>query len=231
MTKKPSSTKNATKSGKRFTKERVKTADKRKLSSTLWLERQLNDPYVKLAKAEGYRSRAAFKLQELNEKFGLLKPGDKVIDLGAAPGGWTQVALEHIGRKGRVVGLDLLEVPPIAGAEIIVLDFLAEEAPERLKTMLGGKANLVMSDMAANTTGHAATDHIRIMHLCELAFHFATEVLDEGGSFVCKVLKGGTENALLKEMKQRFATVKHAKPAASRADSAESYVVAVGFKG
>lgn len=228
MTKTPTGKGNG---GKRFTKERVKTAAKRSVSSTLWLQRQLNDPYVKQAKIDGYRSRAAYKLADLNAKFGLLKSGDKVIDLGAAPGGWTQVALEHIGPQGKVVGLDLLEVPPIAGAEIIVLDFLDEDAPERLKTMLGGKANLVMSDMAANTTGHNATDHIRIMHLCELAFLFATEVLAEGGSFVCKVLKGGTENLLLKQMKQRFETVKHAKPASSRADSAESYVVALGFRG
>lgn len=217
--------------GKRFTKERVKTAAKRSTSSTLWLQRQLNDPYVKQAKADGYRSRAAYKIQELNEKFSLFTKGGKIIDLGAAPGGWTQVALEHIGPQGRVVGLDLLEVDPIAGADIIVLDFLSDEAPEVLKTMLGGRADLVMSDMAANTTGHNATDHIRIMHLCELAFHFATEVLAPGGSFVCKVLKGGTENHLLMQMKQRFTTVKHAKPASSRADSAESYVVAVGFKG
>ncbi len=228
MTKTPTGKGNG---GKRFTKERVKTAAKRSVSSTLWLQRQLNDPYVKQAKIDGYRSRAAYKLADLHAKFGLLKAGDKVIDLGAAPGGWTQVALEHIGPQGKVVGLDLLEVPPIAGAEIIVLDFLDEDAPERLKTMLGGKANLVMSDMAANTTGHNATDHIRIMHLCELAFLFATEVLAEGGSFVCKVLKGGTENLLLKQMKQRFETVKHAKPASSRADSAESYVVALGFRG
>lgn len=228
MSKTPASGKGG---GKRFTKERVKTAAKRSTSSTLWLQRQLNDPYVKQAKLDGYRSRAAYKIQELNQKFALFKKGGRVIDLGAAPGGWTQVALEHIGPQGKVVGLDLLEVPPIAGAEIIVLDFLSEEAPDILKTMLGGKADLVMSDMAANTTGHTKTDHMRIMHLCELAFHFATEVLAPGGAFVCKVLKGGTENQLLHEMKQRFASVKHAKPAASRADSAESYVVATGFRG
>lgn len=224
-------TKKTTGGGKRFTKERVKTAAKRSTSSTMWLQRQLNDPYVKRAKAEGYRSRAAFKIKELHEKFALFAPGGKIIDLGAAPGGWTQVALEYIGPKGKVVGLDLLEVPPIAGAEIIVLDFLADDAPGTLKRMLGGKADLVMSDMAANTTGHTKTDHMRIMHLCELAFHFATEVLAPGGGFVCKVLKGGTENQLLSEIKQRFASVKHAKPAASRADSAESYLVATGFKG
>lgn len=225
MTKKPTS------GGRRFTKERVKTAAKRSTSSTLWLQRQLNDPYVKRAKAEGYRSRAAFKLLELDEKYGLLKPGARVVDLGAAPGGWTQVAVAKLGAKGTVVGLDLLPVDPIAGAQIIVQDFLAEDAPDILKTMLGGQADLVMSDMAANTTGHTRTDHIRIMHLCELAYHFALEVLAPGGAFVCKVLKGGTENQLLTDMKQRFASVKHAKPAASRTDSAESYVVATGFKG
>lgn len=225
MTKKPTS------GGRRFTKERVKTAAKRSTSSTLWLQRQLNDPYVKRAKAEGYRSRAAFKLLELDEKYGLLKPGARVVDLGAAPGGWTQVAVAKLGAKGTVVGLDLLPVDPIAGAEIIVQDFLAEDAPDILKTMLGGQADLVMSDMASNTTGHTRTDHIRIMHLCELAYHFALEVLAPGGAFVCKVLKGGTENQLLTDMKQRFTSVKHAKPSASRTDSAESYVVATGFKG
>lgn len=224
-------TKKTTSGGRRFTKERVKTAAKRSTSSTLWLQRQLNDPYVKRAKAEGYRSRAAFKLLELDEKFGLLTPGMRAVDLGAAPGGWTQVAVAKLGAKGRVVGLDLLPVDPIAGAEIIVQDFLAEDAPDILKAMLGGQADLVMSDMAANTTGHTRTDHMRIMHLCELAYHFATEVLAPGGAFVCKVLKGGTENQLLANMKQRFASVKHAKPAASRTDSAESYVVATGFKG
>jgi 23S rRNA (uridine2552-2'-O)-methyltransferase len=195
------------------------------------LQRQLNDPYVKQAKRDGYRSRAAYKLIDLDEKYGLLTVGAKVVDLGAAPGGWTQVALKKIGEKGKVVGLDLLEVPPIVGAELLVMDFMDEDAPERLKALLGGKANLVMSDMAANATGHTPTDHIRIMYLCELAFHFATDVLCDGGAFVCKVLKGGTENELLKQMKQRFSSVKHAKPASSRADSAESYVVALGFKG
>jgi len=217
--------------GRRFTKERVKTAAKRSNSSTRWLERQLNDPYVKRAKADGYRSRAAYKLLELDEKFALLKKGAKVVDLGAAPGGWTQVAVEKIGDAGKVVGLDLLPVDPIAGAEIIQQDFLAEEAPEILKTLLGGRADLVMSDMAANTTGHTQTDHMRIIHLCELAYNFATEILAPGGAFICKVLRGGTENDLLKQMKKDFTHVKHAKPSASRSDSAESYVVATGFRG
>jgi len=177
--------------GRRFTKERVKTAAKRSNSSTRWLERQLNDPYVKRAKADGYRSRAAYKLLELDEKFALLKKGAKVVDLGAAPGGWTQVAVEKIGDAGKVVGLDLLPVDPIAGAEIIQQDFLAEEAPEILKTLLGGRADLVMSDMAANTTGHTQTDHMRIIHLCELAYSFATGILAPGGAFICKVLRGG----------------------------------------
>ncbi len=208
----------------------VKTAEKRSNSSARWLARQLNDPFVAKAKAEGYRSRAAFKILELDEKFHLFKPGMKVVDLGCAPGGWSQVAVAKIGASGKVVGCDLLPVPEIPGAELIVQDFLAEEAPELLKTMLGGKADLVMSDMAANTTGHGPTDHIRIMHLCELAYHFAVEILAPGGAFTCKVLKGGTESELLKQMQRDFTSVKHAKPKSSRADSAESYVVAVGFR-
>ncbi|PZP85051.1 MAG: rRNA methyltransferase [Azospirillum brasilense] len=218
-------------SGSRGLSVRVKTAKKRSNSSARWLQRQLNDPYVAKAKAAGYRSRAAFKLAEMDEKFGLLKPGHRVVDLGCAPGGWTQVAVAKVGPQGKVVGCDLLEVTPIAGATLVVLDFLEEEAPERMKELLGGKAHLVMSDMAANTTGHTQTDHIRIMHLCELAYLFAKEVLAPGGSFVCKVLKGGAESELLKTMQRDFATVKHAKPQASRADSAESYVVATGYRG
>jgi 23S rRNA (uridine2552-2'-O)-methyltransferase len=218
-------------SGSRGLSVRVKTAKKRSNSSARWLQRQLNDPYVAKAKAAGYRSRAAFKLAEMDEKFGLLKPGHRVVDLGCAPGGWTQVAVAKVGPQGKVVGCDLLEVTPIAGATLVVLDFLEEEAPERMKELLGGKAHLVMSDMAANTTGHTQTDHIRIMHLCELAYMFAKEVLAPGGGFVCKVLKGGAESELLKMMQRDFATVKHAKPQASRADSAESYVVATGFRG
>ena len=209
----------------------VKTAAKRSNSSTRWLQRQLNDPYVSKARAEGYRSRAAFKIAELDEKFGLLKPGMKVVDLGCAPGGWSQVAVAKVGPSGKVVGCDLLEVDPVPGATLIVQDFLAEEAPDVMKGLLGGQADLVMSDLASNTTGHAPTDHIRIIHLCELAYHFATEVLAPGGAFVCKVRQGGTERELLKLMQKDFTTVKHAKPDASRKDSAESYVVAMGFKG
>ena len=210
---------------------KVKTSDKRSISSTRWLQRQLNDPYVAKARAAGYRSRAAFKLAQMDEKFGLLKPGMRVVDLGCAPGGWTQVALAKIGPKGKVVGCDLLEVDAIPGATLVVQDFLAEDAPDIMKGLLGGQADLVMSDMAANTTGHTPTDHIRIMHLCELAYDFALEVLAPGGGFICKVLKGGTERELLKKMQQDFTSVKHAKPEASRKDSAESYVVAMGFKG
>lgn len=218
-------------SGARGLSVRVKTAKMRSNSSARWLHRQLNDPYVTKARAEGYRSRAAFKLTEMDEKFGLLKPGHRVVDLGCAPGGWTQVAVQKVGDKGKVVGCDLLEVTPIPGATLVVLDFLADDAPEMMKELLGGKAQLVMSDMAANTTGHTQTDHLRIMHLCELAYDFARQVLAPGGGFVCKVLKGGAEGELLKQMRQDFTTVKHAKPAASRADSAESYVVATGFRG
>ncbi|MFM9890071.1 MAG: RlmE family RNA methyltransferase [Rickettsiales bacterium] len=209
----------------------VKTSKKRSVSSTRWLQRQLNDPYVIKARQEGYRSRAAFKLVELDEKFGLLKPGMKVVDLGCAPGGWAQVAVAKVGAGGVVVGCDLLAVPQVPGATLIVQDFLTEEAPEILKNLLGGRAQLVMSDMAANTTGHTPTDHIRIMHLCELAYQFAAEVLAPGGAFLCKVLKGGTERELLKLLQRDFAVVKHAKPSASRQDSAESYVVATGFRG
>lgn len=210
---------------------KVKTAKKRSTSSNRWLQRQLNDPFVAKARAEGYRSRAAFKIQELDDKFKLFGPGMKVVDLGCAPGGWTQVAVAKTGAKGKVVGCDLLEVDPIPGATLIVQDFLAEDAPEIMRNLLGGQANIVMSDMAANTTGHTATDHIRIIHLCDLAYDFAREVLAPGGSFVCKVLKGGTESELLKKMQRDFTTVKHAKPSASRKDSAESYVVAMGFRG
>ena len=219
----------------------VKTADKRSTSSNRWLQRQLNDPYVAKARAAGYRSRAAFKLLELDEKFHLLKPGMRVLDLGCAPGGWAQVAVAKVGAKGVVVGCDLLEVPEVTGATLIVQDFLAEDAPDIIKALLvGGSANgarkhaladLVLSDMASNTTGHGPTDHIRIMHLCEMAYHFATEILAPGGAFVCKVLKGGAEHELLKLMQRDFTTVKHAKPQASRQDSAESYVVATGFRG
>ncbi len=218
----------------RSLKTRVKTARKRSLSSTLWLERQLNDPYVAQAKREGWRSRAAYKLIEIDERFKLLKPGLRVLDLGAAPGGWAQVAAKKVKSaegKGRVVGIDLLEVDPIPGVEFTVMDFLDPDAPDRLKAMLGGSADAVMSDMAANATGHRKTDHLKIVALAELAADFACEVLAPGGFFLAKVLQGGTENELLSRLKRDFATVRHVKPAASRADSAELYVLATGFRG
>jgi 23S rRNA (uridine2552-2'-O)-methyltransferase len=212
----------------------VKTAHKRSLSSQKWLERQLNDPYVARAKREGYRSRAAYKLIEIDEKHHLLKPGQRVVDLGAAPGGWSQIAAKKVGStsgKGRVVGIDLLPIDPLPGVEFIELDFLDEEAPRKLIDMLGGPADIVMSDMAANTTGHKKTDHLRIMGLAEAAIEFAREVLAPGGAFLAKVFQGGTEGQLLAELKRDFATVRHVKPAASRADSAELYVLATGFRG
>ena len=218
------------KTGSRDLTVRVKTARGRKNSSTKWLQRQLNDPYVQQAKRDGYRSRAAYKLVELNEKFDFLKQGQRILDLGAAPGGWSQVAREIIGEDGTIVGIDLLEIEPLAGATFIQKDFHDDDAPEILKEALGGPAHIVMSDMAANTTGHSPTDHLRIMALCELAYDFAREVLAPGGVFICKVLKGGTENDLLALMKKDFDVVKHAKPNASRKDSAESYVVASGFR-
>lgn len=216
--------------GARRLKTRVETAKGRKLSSTRWLQRQLNDPYVAQAQAQGYRSRAAFKLIQLDEKAGLLKPGGRVVDLGAAPGGWTQVAVEKVGARGKVVGIDIQPVEPIPGAELIEMDFLIEGAPEKLKAALGGPADLVLSDMAAPATGHPQTDHLRIMVLAEVALDFAEEVLAEGGGFVAKVLQGGSEKELLERLKRRFAKVRHIKPPASRSDSAELYVVATGFK-
>jgi 23S rRNA (uridine2552-2'-O)-methyltransferase len=218
-------------SGTRNLKQRVKTAHKRSLSSQKWLERQLNDPYVARAKREGYRSRAAFKLLEIDEKFHILKPGQRVVDLGAAPGGWSQIAARKIGPKGKVVGIDLLPIDPMAGVEFIQLDFLDESAPAKLIEMLGGPADIVMSDMAANTTGHKKTDHLRIMGLAEAAIYFAREILAPGGVFVAKVFQGGTESQLLADLKRDFAVVRHVKPAASRADSAELYVLATGFRG
>jgi 23S rRNA (uridine2552-2'-O)-methyltransferase len=212
----------------------VQTAHRRSLSSTLWLERQLNDPYVAEAKRLGYRSRAAFKLIQLDDRFGFLRPGAKVIDLGAAPGGWTQVAVERVvskdGRQGKVVGIDLTPVDPIAGAELITGDFLAEDAPDRLKRALGGPADVVLSDMAAPATGHAQTDHLRIIGLAEAAHAFAAEILSPGGVFVAKVLQGGSTRDLLSALKRDFREVRHVKPMASRADSAEIYVVAQGFR-
>jgi 23S rRNA (uridine2552-2'-O)-methyltransferase len=222
--------------GGRQLTQRVRTAKGRKLSSTLWLQRQLNDPYVHDAKRLGYRSRAAFKLIQLDERFHFLKPGQKVVDLGAAPGGWTQVAVDKVkpgqnGRGGAVVGMDILEWDPVPGAVTLQGDFLADEAPERLKEALGGPADVVLSDMAAPTTGHPSTDHIRIIALVEVAIHFALEVLAPGGTFVAKVFQGGTEKTLLDMLKKSFTTVRHAKPAASRQQSAETYVVATGFRG
>lgn len=211
--------------------QNVKTGRFRKHSSTLWLQRQLNDPYVARAKAEGWRSRAAFKLLELDDKFGLLKPGARIIDLGCAPGGWCQVAANVVGGKGKVVGIDYLHMPAVPGADILEMDFLEEGAPEKLKTMLGGPADVVLSDMASPTTGHKSTDHLRIVALAEAALDFAEDVLAPGGAFVCKVFAGGAEGDLLARLKQNFDVVKHAKPKASRSDSAEKYVVATGFKG
>lgn len=215
--------------GRRHTKVRVKTAKKRKVGSTLWLERQLNDPYVKRAKADGYRSRAAYKLIELDEKFKFLKKGLKIVDLGAAPGGWTQVAVKAVG-DGNVVALDILPMPAVPGAIVLTADFMDDAAPALLQQAMNGKADLVLSDMAPNTIGDPSTDHLRIMTLMEAAFIFACDVLKPGGGFIAKVWQGGTEQALLAEMKKRFKTVKHAKPASSRKDSAETFVVAMGFK-
>jgi 23S rRNA (uridine2552-2'-O)-methyltransferase len=223
-------TKTTTGSGRSLA-TRLRTAKGRSSQSQRWLERQLNDPYVKAARAAGYRSRAAFKLVELDEKFHLLKPGGRVVDLGAAPGGWTQVAVRKVGDRGRVVGLDLLPVDPVPGATILEGDFQDPEAEKRVEALLGGQADLVLSDMAPNTTGHGATDHLRIMSLAELALDFALRVLAPGGAFAAKVFQGGSEKALLETLKQRFAVVRHAKPPASRKDSAELYVVATGFKG
>jgi 23S rRNA (uridine2552-2'-O)-methyltransferase len=215
-------------------KTRVKTGKSRTLSSKLWLERQLNDPYVAQAKREGYRSRAAYKLIEVDSKHHLFKPGMRVVDLGAAPGGWSQIAAKRVGAgegRGRVVAIDVLELPAIPGVDFVRLDFLDETAPETLKSMLGGEADVVLSDMAANATGHRRTDHLRIMALAETAAEFACEVLARGGTFLCKVLQGGTEAALLAKLKRDFKSVKHVKPAASRADSAELYLLAMGYRG
>jgi 23S rRNA (uridine2552-2'-O)-methyltransferase len=210
---------------------RLKGEKRRTLSSRAWLERQISDPYVARAKREGFRSRAAYKLAEIDDKYRLLRPGAHVVDLGAAPGGWSEIAARRIGARGRVIAIDILEMKPVAGVEFLQLDFLDETAPARLKAMLDGKADVVLSDMAANATGHRQTDHLRIMALAEAAAHFAREVLSKGGSFLCKVLQGGTEAALLAALKQDFASVKHVKPPASRSDSAELYLLARGFRG
>jgi 23S rRNA (uridine2552-2'-O)-methyltransferase len=210
--------------------KRIRTAKGRKPSSTRWLERQLNDPYVRRAKAENYRSRAAYKLLELDERFDLLKGAKAVVDLGIAPGGWSQVVRRRV-PQGRVVGIDLLPTDPIEGVAILQMDFMDETAPDLLKDALGGDADLVLSDMAANTVGHQQTDHLRTMALVEAGLLFATEVLRPGGAYVAKVLAGGADNQLVAEMKRHFTTVKHAKPPASRKDSSEWYVIAQGFKG
>ncbi len=214
----------------RTLKQRVKTGKGRTLSSKMWLERQLNDPYVQRAKREGYRSRAAFKLVEIDDKYRVLKKGAHVVDLGAAPGGWSQVAAKRIGEGGRIVAIDLLDIEPIAGVEFTQLDFLDPAAPDELKARLGGEADVVLTDMAANATGHRKTDHIKIVALVEAAAEFAREVLKPGGAFLAKVIQGGTEPALLAQLKKDFATVRHVKPAASRADSAELYLLATGFR-
>ena len=220
-------------SGSRDLKVRVKTGKGRKLSSKLWLERQLNDPYVARAKREGMRSRAAFKLMEIDDKAHFLKKGARVVDLGAAPGGWAQVAAKRVNApaQGRVIGIDLLAIEPLPGVEFTQLDFLDPSAPDKLKEMLGGLADVVLSDMAANATGHRRTDHIKIVALVEAAAEFAREVLAPGGTFLAKVIQGGTEGLLLTALKKDFAVVKHVKPLASRADSAELYLLATGFRG
>ncbi len=225
--------------GQRDLRVRVKTAKGRKASSTRWLERQLNDPYVHAARREGYRGRAAFKIIELDDKYRFLRPGARVVDLGCAPGGWLQVAVARVNARGevpgkpqgRVLGVDLQEVDPLPGAEAHVLDFLAEGADAQVRGWLGGGADVVLSDMAAASSGHRQTDHLRIIALCEAAAEFAFDVLEEGGTFVAKVLAGGAEGALQARLKQAFAKVANVKPPASRADSAEKYVVATGFRG
>jgi len=219
--------------GNRALAVRVKTAKSRDLASTLWLERQLNDPYVQEAKKLGYRSRAAFKLAQLDDKCRLLKPGMRVVDLGAAPGGWTQIAVERtkaLTSKAKIVALDILPMDPVPPAIVLHLDFTKDSAPDALKTALDGEADLVLSDMAAPTTGHRETDHIRIIALADMAYEFAAEVLAPGGAFVAKVFQGGSERDLLARLKQDFATIRHVKPPASRAESAEVYVVAQGFR-
>jgi 23S rRNA (uridine2552-2'-O)-methyltransferase len=204
-------------------------------SSRAWLQRQINDPYVARTKREGFRSRAAYKLAEIDDKYRLLRPGARVVDLGAAPGGWSEVAARRVGERGRVIALDVLDMAPIAGVDFVRLDFLDQTAPDRIKAMLaekaGGKVDVVLSDMAANTTGHRQTDHLRIMALAEAAAEFATQVLAPSGSFLCKVLQGGTEAGLLSVLKRDFASVKHVKPPASRSDSAELYLLARDFRG
>ncbi|MDA1155668.1 MAG: RlmE family RNA methyltransferase [Proteobacteria bacterium] len=238
MAKKPT-TKSTSGRGQRDLHVKVKTARGRKLSSTQWLQRQLNDPYVKRAKADGYRGRAAYKILELDDKYRFLVPGARIVDLGCAPGGWLQVAVRRanaLGERtskaqGYVLGIDLQEVDPIPGAEIYQLDFMADDADVQVRDWLGGNADVVMSDMAASASGHKQTDHNRIIALCEAAAHFAFDVLNEGGTFVAKVLAGGAEGDLQKLLKARFEKVANVKPPASRSDSSEKFVVATGFKG
>jgi 23S rRNA (uridine2552-2'-O)-methyltransferase len=218
--------------GGRALKVRVKTARKRSPASARWLERQLNDPYVAQARREGFRSRAAYKLIEIDDRHKLFKPGQRIVDLGAAPGGWSQVAAKRVGSpgQGRVVAIDVLAMEPLAGVDFAQLDFLDAGAPQKLKAMLGGPADVVLSDMAANATGHRKTDHLKIVALVEAAAEFAREVLCPGGAFLAKVLQGGTESALLAALKRDFTSVKHVKPAASRSDSSELYLLATGFR-
>lgn len=237
MVKKP--TKNTSGRGQRDLTVKVKTARGRSLSSTRWLQRQLNDPYVKKAKAEGYRGRAAFKILELDDKFRFLVPGARVVDLGCAPGGWCQVAVKRVNAlkertskaQGHVLGIDLQEVEPIPGADIHQLDFLSDDADQQVIAWLDGQADVVMSDMAASSSGHKQTDHLKIIALCEAAAYFSFDVLVEGGTFVAKVLAGGAEGELQKLLKSRFTKVANVKPPSSRADSSEKFVVATGFKG
>lgn len=231
--------KNTSGRGQRELKVKVKSARGRTTSSTRWLQRQLNDPYVKRAQAEGYRGRAAYKIMELDDKYRFLVPGARIVDLGAAPGGWCQVAVKRsnvLGERGgkavgTILGIDLQVMEPIAGCELHQLDFMEDDADLKVKELLGGKADVVMSDMAAASSGHKQTDHLRIIALCEAAAYFAFDVLDEGGTFVAKVLAGGAEGDLQKLLKQRFTKVANIKPPASRSDSSEKFVVATGFKG
>jgi 23S rRNA (uridine2552-2'-O)-methyltransferase len=212
----------------------VKAGGKRKLSSKLWLERQLNDPYVAQARREGLRSRAAYKLSEIDDKYHFLKPGVTVVDLGAAPGGWSQIAAKRVGAadgRGKVVAIDLLEMPEIPGVSFAQLDFLQEDAPAKLLAMMGGRTDVVLSDMASNTTGHRKTDQLRILGLVEGAAAFASDVLNPGGTFVAKVFQSGADAELLAQLKRDFASVRHVKPASSRQDSSERYVLAMGFRG
>ncbi|WP_375281338.1 RlmE family RNA methyltransferase [Pseudooctadecabacter sp.] len=245
MVKKPSSGpksragKNSSGRGQRDLTVKVKTARGRKMSSTKWLQRQLNDPYVQRAKADGYRGRAAYKILELNEKFNFFTPGKRVVDLGAAPGGWCQVAVprinalgEKVGKPvGTILGVDLQEMEPIAGATLHQLDFMEDDADLKVKDWLGGKADIVMSDMAASASGHKQTDHLRIIALCEAAAYFAFDVLEDGGTFIAKVLAGGAEGDLQKILKQKFNKVLNVKPPSSRSDSSEKFVVATGYRG